>query len=1208
MHVLLGPCLSRCPRRDLGIVAWHRPRVLRLTYSNRSEALAETLVARLRERDVSPLTPTHLVVPNRNLERFLELTLAEHLGIAANLRFHRLERFVIDTLARARPTERVLDRRTFESRVLGALLHLPRDPALDPVRRYLEGAGEDPDAIDVRRVQLALRIGRLFESYAFSRPELLGAWAARRSGLPPDASAELRATETWQRALWWRALTGAKDRFGARLRPLPGIVRDFVRDPQIPKVPDQVHVFGLSYVARVFQWALSAIGRATDLHVYVLNPCLEFWEDLPSESELRSQRARFPERFPIADLDDLEAIPRLETGTDPPLLSYWGRPGREHVHLLNELTGANFDARFVLPEARSVLERLQRDILERQPERTEPERDPDGSLVAFAAPGVRREVEVVVEEIWRLVREDPELRFNEIAVFVHPGDRDLYLPHLASVMGEAHALPHHVIDLPLAAESRVVEAALMLVELPFGRFRRPEVLALLTHPALRVPGVRAADDDDRQPWAMLVERLGIFHGLDRADHAGTYIERDLVNWDQGAWRLVLGQLMTGEPSGDERAFAIDSERYFPEEADADARAAALAAIVSSLVADVRYARDAQLTLREWATFFAGMFRGYLGSTSTGAAGDRQEAELRRCLGATSGLADRDVTTRAQDGPVKVRYRVAAELMRETLAGLGGSRGEYLADGVVVSALAPMRAIPFRHIFCLGLGEGRFPASERRDPLDLRAARRRVGDVTPSERDEYVFLEALLCARDRFHVSWVARDPITGDPIEPSPVVKQLLEVLERGYVRESVVQHVPLQRHDGATDERPHLAIPEVAGEREAANLGEALSEHLGRPPKEPELRALAKKDPAFRGALGLAELPSRAEPIESGARVSIANLRRFLEAPMQAWARAVLRIDEEPSAMASGLEDEPLDATSLEVATALRDSFVRGLRDRMPPREAYAEKVERLQAHGQWPLGLLAERAREDHETVLRGWQRAFSHAVGDATLERIRFGGGAEHGEAEEVRDALELPVRLGDEAIHVRLVGRTEALFDARSASLVLVKKKAPVGAELERERLRYALRGFVDHLVLSASGARPAAPHRALVLYGGETAQDASTRFGPVSPEASRQLLADLVEALLGETHDYFLPCEAVFRDPRAWPTLTARSLARVIEGVRRRGGGQSQWGPVPDATRYPAPDPETALGMVERRFGAFFRLAGLGDRSGRARVGSSSGEP
>ena len=99
--------------------------MIRLTYSNRTEALVDALVERLEARrasGISPLVPVHLVVPNRNLERFLELAIAEATGIAANLRFHRLERFVARWVQRELPGARPLGRRGYESLVLAALL------------------------------------------------------------------------------------------------------------------------------------------------------------------------------------------------------------------------------------------------------------------------------------------------------------------------------------------------------------------------------------------------------------------------------------------------------------------------------------------------------------------------------------------------------------------------------------------------------------------------------------------------------------------------------------------------------------------------------------------------------------------------------------------------------------------------------------------------------------------------------------------------------------------------------------------------------------------------------------------------------------------------------------------------------------------------------------------------------------------------------
>ena len=47
------------------------------------------------------------------------------------------------------------------------------------------------------------------------------------------------------------------------------------------------------------------------------------------------------------------------------------------------------------------------------------------------------------------------------------------------------------------------------------------------------------------------------------------------------------------------------------------------------------------------------------------------------------------------------------------------RGHYLAEGVTVSSFQPMRPIPFKAVFLLGMGEGLFPTPYHRDTLDLR---------------------------------------------------------------------------------------------------------------------------------------------------------------------------------------------------------------------------------------------------------------------------------------------------------------------------------------------------------------------------------------------------------------------------------------------------------------------------------------------------------
>ena len=86
--------------------------MLRLVYSNRTEELLDALAEALRAERAAgahPLAPVDVVVPNRNMEQYVRLGLAERLGVAANLRFRRLERFVADLVATSEPGSRLVD-------------------------------------------------------------------------------------------------------------------------------------------------------------------------------------------------------------------------------------------------------------------------------------------------------------------------------------------------------------------------------------------------------------------------------------------------------------------------------------------------------------------------------------------------------------------------------------------------------------------------------------------------------------------------------------------------------------------------------------------------------------------------------------------------------------------------------------------------------------------------------------------------------------------------------------------------------------------------------------------------------------------------------------------------------------------------------------------------------------------------------------------
>ena len=1239
--------------------------MLRLVYSSRTEellaALAETLQAE-RAAGAHPLEPVELLVPNRNMERYVRLGLAETLGVAANLRFRRLERFTAELVAGAAPARdgepaaRLVD----ADALAGALLALFHDadalaaPELGPVRGYL--AAPDREGTDLRRVQLAVRLARLFEEYAYSRPEMVAAWG-RDGGAPPTG--EGGGLAGWQAALWRRVAGegGVLARHppdGARWVGLGELLAGDapIRDLTIralaggPAGPGAtpLHVFGISYVARAFASLFERLGAAREVHLFTLNPCMEFWEDVESPAELRRRLARTRAGARLGARHGTSGVPPpaedpyelfQDTGNLP--LRLWGRPGREHVMLLNEITDCDFAARFPSPDepAPTLLAALQRDVLVREPTPATPAppRRPDGSIRLLACPDPRREVEAVADAIWQIVQAPPllpgapPLTFSDVAVIVTAPARDRYLPHLQAAFAEHHGIPSTVTDLPLAATRPTVEAARLLLELPFGRRSRAEMLRVMLHPAVRGPGEEAAAED----WADLAAELGIFHGASQEDLADTYVEEDLLSWDQGLRRLALGAFLAGPRSGDERRWQADGREVLVADVPAGRLAASgrFALLARSLLADAETLRRGERTLGDWAGTLRRLLTAYL-SPPPG-----EEGDLSRCLGALSALERLDVAN------VPVSGRTACALAASALGELTGGGAGWLAEGVAVSTLLPMRAIPFRAVFLLGLGEGEFPAANRRDALDLRAAARRPGDVTPAERDRYLFLETLLSARERLVLSFVSRDERTGEALRPSSVVQELLGVLERGYLGKegarAVVEEVPARRWDlvyfpalrpGGADVDGHGGEgAREPGERAApapstapGALQEAAAERLGEEMLRPlevvspaELAGLGERLAAdewhaVRELLALPDVPDAPPPATPPARgprpIDLRVLRNFLECPLQSSAALALGLAREDDDDPSRVEDEAFRTARKDETVLLRDAMALAARRRVPPEGPYLELARRRELAGQMPTGVLGEIERELHLELLAEWHGLIADRLAEGPGERLRLGRAPEREDFDLLLPAVELRLATasqptGPYALH----GRSELLLAGRRCTAICDPAAQKDPREERVRLLRLTLRALCDHLLLAASGTLEGERREAILLRRGQgRARDERRTIAPLSGDAARAYLAALAEDLLSGVHDYLLPCEAVLQVwSDAQETLPLDPEA-VAEAARQRiasdrAACSSRWGPVPEPALYSPPPREALAELLARRWEPLLALIAGGARGG-----------
>lgn len=1169
-----------------------------LHYANRLEALLEPLAANLAAERADwrrLFAPATIVIPGKQVETFLKLRTADRMGAVGHWNTLFLRRFLREVVTAAQPALRILERDELRSLLIAELGALDDAPVFAPVRRYLYAAGDD-DAYERRRYALADRLANLFLEYTFSRDMWIAAWrkgALRHTGKPAAA------TEAWQAALLRKIDARSDAKFLTDVWLDTAASSHFNLHPST--LPPAVHVFGLSYIGRAFQQIFRRLGDMTELHIYALNPCMEYWEDVDTSrwklAEAQARFARRGERLAPGDLDALEDPFALDNLRDTAALRLWGRPGRENVRLLNQLTECNFHAHFTDPTAggETLLTRLQRDILTREPDLMPGVGPPlretiggerlglspfQGELAAVvtgkgapsihftAAPSLRREVEIVAEQIWAFA--EAGVPFHDMAVLVPPAARADYALQIAAVFERMHGIPFTLSEMGEGGESRIVEAIATLLALPFGNYGRGDLLRLLTHPCLTARFPEA--DADR--WMRWAERLAIVFERDRHGLKGTYIRKDLYNWDQALHRLNLGVWMAGARAGVDDVFRAGDDAYLVEDVTGDEQSAAarFMLLARSLMADADDCRaPRRRTLKEWAAYLIRLVSTYLTPLD-----DEDRRLFERSLERLDALADADMTGE------EVPYRIAYEAATESLGSLERSRGHYLVDGVAVSPFAP---VPFRVVFMLGLSESVFPGADGNDPLDLRRVQRMAGDVSTRERDKYAFLEGLLAAREALRISWVCRDGLTGDERAPSSLVAELRSILTRNYLSEeqyaALHTTVPLRRHA-----QPGPLHDAARGEAQVARLREEL---LGALTPLPPYWGGAERIRALREGTDAAAWPALAKllclpaaPTETGQarptlRLSLSALRTFLESPVQGWAKVILRLDEDDAGDPFAQRDEVLTPEALHRAALLRASFWAGPLDDAAATAAYEARYDRMELQGVMPTGIFAEATRRAHAAIQNDWRRQFANlGVASDGWAPVIFGAAATG--AARGLPPLTFTIAAPAGPLQVELVGETDPVNAAFDATLYL---SAGNWVQCPENYLR----GFLTHAVLAAAGHAPAQDFAVYLVYKNGPAKPAThTRLlTPLTPARAREYLAAIITDLVTERHDYFFTdsaaCAALFKGKDLDAELRSTHEAALERGAKA-------FGPVTRPDRFAPPPPDLAARITQRRYGLF----------------------
>jgi exonuclease V gamma subunit len=772
---------------------------LELYFSNDVETLGNEFMEKLMAAWEDPLRPPALLVPNRYIEKWLKLFISRKQGVLVGLYGEFIEKFLWRVLVADKEssnTATLIDGALLSQALLHVMGQIEENSSggeLDALRNYL--AAGSPAGRVRRRTGLASRLSGLFLEYEYSRPDLYDTQGVRRfDGILrkwPDhdyfaaKNAEAAAMETWQRALYKKAMHAIRASLGNGYMTLPGALAGQEIAPA--KIAARAHangldkpvfIFGVSGLSLFHRQVLLGISQAVDVHVFTLNPCSAFWEDVDTtRREMGGRTGKMNSRGPVPGLSFDE--PRWKSFTeddwddkniigmpgpsafssfadDNRLLKLWGMAGKENIALWCQAVEYRFNERYVDNFKSTILDQVKRTILYRlngAHKRCKPETDKNASLIVFDAPGIRREVETMRDYILETMRCDATLCPSDFGIYVtDPGAYQATLHEVLDEYGAGHPLhvPWLMAD-EKGATSLFCKAVTDILSLATGDFGRSAVFALLRNPL--VAAACGADDAMIDAWECWAAACGVSHGMDR-HHRALLGEHDPS--PQHTWLRAFERLMCAGTSDTDIVFddaKTDLEETVRPFCDMESSDTGLCAnfvrTVEALFRDARSLTE-QKTWKQAAGRLAAVIRAWTDFPDD--YGD-EERVADRYYEELLLLEIRD----SLEGGTQYDFEEFKALAQERADFDVPVRSSYLTGKLTVSCIRPSRAVPCRIVYVLGMNEGAFPGNADRDTLDLRTWKHVPGDLRPFRQAQYAFLELLVCAQERLVLSFTGFD-------------------------------------------------------------------------------------------------------------------------------------------------------------------------------------------------------------------------------------------------------------------------------------------------------------------------------------------------------------------------------------------------------------------------------------------------------------------
>ncbi|WP_174714604.1 exodeoxyribonuclease V subunit gamma [Leptospira yasudae] len=727
-----------------------RPRRKRLSITHITSLSLEDIAVELSknilsERKRFPLHAPVIVVPSTNMKLWLNLNLSRIDGLSANLRFLFLEKALeeyyhlrsglnYDPFERAFPSQEANQRK-----ILTHLIENKNSEETKFLRSYLSGVS--------RAFSLSAKLTSLYKDYELNRSSWIQNWAKEKGFEIPSISR--RPTPfpkedeyyLFQKKLYQNVFLRSKE---------PSTLVQFLlqeskkKPKSSPSNFPSLHLFCLSNLADTYLGILESLSTTDKLPIYLY----QF-----HTGATKTIRAEI---------------------TDP---ERWASP---QIHLAARMTGVQGAISKHLENSHSYPKRLGllRKFLAGEERATNVyDEKEDASVRFWNAPSPYREMECVANDILHKMNRDPSLTYLDFAILVT--DMKTYRPAVEWVFDGGILLqtketsdpirkkiPYSLTDIKANDASLLYRGLIHFWEICSGNsIDKNGLLKLLRNPLLQ--NKIRLHPQTILDLETLIETSGIQY-----EESGR--EKDSFQISNGLKRIRLSSILSDDTAWSK--FKIAPIRIQSEENSS---------VLTIFWEKILRAKNEILSMPapqdktvRWTSDYLRNVRSALEELFEFTEEYEQEGKLFQSWLESLSEWEGILLQNQEEGISLLRF-VTEQIFDQ----IPYRKGAYLTGGVTISLLQPMRPIPFRHVYILGLGEGKFPGSNDRSQLNLRKDHKEDWDISRREIQESLLWETIHSAKESLTFSYVGKNLQEDKTFEPC---SHLFEIMEAMRIKEAV--------------------------------------------------------------------------------------------------------------------------------------------------------------------------------------------------------------------------------------------------------------------------------------------------------------------------------------------------------------------------------------------------------------------------------------